>query len=156
MDRLNTEAKKMAEEAESRAKKLKSKWLRFGYSLRKKEAIRETWVFALEFHELCISRRPTAPPEVIICRYVSSWWTSRKTKKFLKKEFVDYLTYYVNQRLGESNQDVFRGFETSMDKIENTEKITPCAIKKIRASEVASVGELAVMKKVSERSELAF
>ena len=43
-----------------------------------------------------------------------------------------------------------------MDKIENTEKITPCAIKKIRASEVASVGELAVMKKVSERSELAF
>ena len=73
-----------------------------------------------------------------------------------QKEFVDYLTYYVNQRLGESNQDVFRGYETSMDKIENTEKITPCAIKKIRASEVASVGELAVMKKVSERSELAF
>ena len=43
-----------------------------------------------------------------------------------------------------------------MDKIEITEKITPCAIKKIRASEVASVGELAVMKKVSERSERAF
>ena len=43
-----------------------------------------------------------------------------------------------------------------MDKIENTEKITPCAIKKIRASEVASVGELAVMKKVSEQSERAF
>ncbi|GMI52866.1 hypothetical protein ScalyP_jg8261 [Parmales sp. scaly parma] len=185
MERLNTEARRIATETKTKAKKLKSKWLRFGYSLskkesireiwvfalefhelerreqvaakskwlrfgyslNKKESIRETWVFALEFHELCLSRRPTSPPEVIIFRYVSKWLTSRKTKKFLKKEFVGYLTYYVNQRLGESNQDVFRGYETSMDKIENTEKITPCAIKKIRASEVASVGELAVMKK---------
>ena len=125
----------------------KSKWLRFGYSLNKKESVRETWVLALEFHELCLSRRPTAPPEVIIFRYVSKWLTSRKTKKFLKKEFVGYLTYYVNQRLGESNQDVFRGYATSYDNIEGVEKVTPCAIKKIRASEVASVGELKVMKK---------
>jgi len=194
MERLNTEARRIATETKTKAKKLKSKWLRFGYSLSKKESIRliwvfalefhelerreqvaakskwlrfgyslskkesirEIWVLALEFHELCLSRRPTSPPEVIIFRYVSKWLTSRKTKKFLKKEFVGYLTYYVNQRLGESNQDVFRGYETSMDKIENTEKITPCAIKKIRASEVASVGELAVMKKVSEQSERAF
>ena len=73
-----------------------------------------------------------------------------------QKEFVDYLTYYVNQRLGESNQDVFRGYATSYDNIEGVEKVTPCAIKKIRASEVASVGELEVMMKVSERSERAF
>ncbi|GMI61759.1 hypothetical protein ScalyP_jg6219 [Parmales sp. scaly parma] len=156
-DRLNTEAKKMAEEAESRAKRLRSKWLRFGYSLHKKEAIRETWVLALEFHELCISRRPTAPPEMIISRSLSALWTktttSRKTKEFLEKELVGssgHLTYYVNQRLGESNQDVFRGYESSLDKIENTERNTPCAIKKIRASEVASVGELEVMMKALE------
>jgi len=154
----------MAEEAESRAKRLKSKWLRFGYSLHKKEAIRETWVLALEFHEQLSLRSPsTAPPEVIISRSLSALWTktttSRKTKEFLEKELVGssgHLTYYVNQRLGESNQDVFRGYESSLDKIENTERNTPCAIKKIRASEVASVGELEVMMKVSERSERAF
>ncbi|GMI60624.1 hypothetical protein ScalyP_jg8182 [Parmales sp. scaly parma] len=151
-ERIATKARKMAILAESKAKKMKSRWLRFGYLLGKKESVREMWVFSLAFHELWTSRSPstTPPPEAIISRYVSNWWTSRKTKKFLKKEFVDYLTYYVNQRLGESNQDVFRGYETSMDKIEITEKITPCAIKKIRASEVASVGELAVMKKALE------
>ncbi|GMI52874.1 hypothetical protein ScalyP_jg8263 [Parmales sp. scaly parma] len=147
-EEAKTATRKKQEQKERREQvAAKSKWLRFGYSLNKKESIREIWVLALEFHELCLSRRPTAPPEVIIFRYVSKWLTSRKTKKFLKKEFVGYLTYYVNQRLGESNQDVFRGYATSYDNIEGIEKVTPCAIKKIRASEVASVGELKVMKK---------
>ena len=85
-ERIATKARKMAILAESKAKKMKSRWLRFGYLLGKKESVREMWVFSLAFHELWTSRSPstTPPPEAIISRYVSNWWTSRKTKKFMK------------------------------------------------------------------------
>ena len=54
-----------------------------------------------------------------------------RTRSFLQKEQVGRnVTYYVNQRLGSKDQDVFRGFFVEYD-IEGAEIKKASAIKKV-------------------------
>jgi len=74
-------------------------------------------------------------------------------KGFLTKMRVNSkMAYYVNQRLGNDKQDVFKGIIVTQDLNLNDTNII-CAIKKIRLSEIEKESEILAMKKTLEHGK---
>ena len=63
------------------------------------------------------------------------------------------MSYFVNQRLGGDQQDVFRGYIVMQDLINERNKKVKCAIKKIRLSEIEKESEILAMKKTLESGQ---
>ena len=107
----------------------RTSWGRIGRGMVKSSILESVTGAALDYNWK-LKNRATKAARIIKKNWFSSY-TKLRTRSFLQKEQVGRnVTYYVNQRLGSKDQDVFRGFFVEYD-IEGAEIKKASAIKKV-------------------------